>query len=71
MGKRNKDLEPSFAGNTDLGPALGDYSALENLRQNCTFFGVVKGVENKDFRFVAEETVIFNGNRELCWISGC
>ena len=43
MGKRNKDLEPSFTRKTDLGPALGHYSAMENSRQNCTFCGVFRG----------------------------
>ena len=52
IGKRNKDLEPSFAGNTDLGPAPGDYSTLENSRQNCTFLVLSERVQSKDSVFV-------------------
>ena len=59
MQKGNKDLEQSFAGTTDHGPALGDYSALENSRQNFTLFSVVRGrwKQRLSFRLLAEQTV--------------
>ena len=43
--------------------AQGGIFVLETSRQNCTFFWCCP---RATFRLVAEQTVIFNGNRELC-----